>query len=191
MSIVEVTTPLTKEKRRALKAGQRVLLSGTIYAARDSAHIRFLNALERGEPLPIPLEDTVIYYVGPSPTRPGNVIGAAGPTTASRMDRFMPRLLELGLGGTIGKGFRSDSVVAAMVKHEAVYFGAIGGAGAVLAASIKKQAIIAYDDLGAEAVRRFEVENMPLIVLIDSQGNNQYEDGPAAWRSRHERQQRG
>lgn len=187
MSVLEISTPLTAALRRGLKAGQQVLLSGVIYAARDAAHLRFMAALEKGEALPIPLKDNLLYYVGPTPTRPGHVIGAAGPTTASRMDRFTPVLLELGLAGTIGKGFRSQTVIDAMVRHEAVYFGAIGGAGAVLAESIKKHDIIAYDDLGAEAVRRLEVERMPLIVLIDSQGNNWYETGPAAWRSRKER----
>lgn len=187
MSVLEIKTPLTADRRRGLTAGQRVLLSGTVYAARDAAHLRFMAALERGESLPFPIEDALIYYVGPSPTRPGHVIGAAGPTTASRMDRFTPTLLELGLAGTIGKGFRSQTVIDAMVRHESVYFGAVGGAGAVLAAAIREQDIIAYDDLGAEAVRRFVVEKMPLIVLIDSQGNNWYEAGPELWRLQHER----
>lgn len=186
MSALQIKTPLTVEKRRTLEAGTRILLTGTIYAARDAAHLRFMEALDNGEDLPFPIDDAVIYYVGPTPTRPGEVIGSAGPTTASRMDKFMPRLLDLGLGATIGKGFRGPDVREAMRQHEAIFLGAIGGAGAILAASIKKQEVIAYDELGAESCRRFEVENMPLIVLIDSRGKNWYEEGPAIWRAKQE-----
>ncbi|HHT44664.1 MAG TPA: Fe-S-containing hydro-lyase [Fastidiosipila sp.] len=187
MSAKQIKTPLTPDIRRELKAGERVLLSGTIYAARDAAHMRFMESLSKGEALPFPIKDSIIYYVGPTPTRPGHVIGSAGPTTASRMDRFMPELLDLGLGATIGKGFRSQAVIDRMVDKEAVYFGAIGGLGALIAACIKEQEVIAYDELGAESCRRFEVEHMPLIVLVDSRGNNWYEDGPDEWKRRQKR----
>lgn len=177
-----LTAPLTKEVTRKLKSGDRVYLSGTIYTARDAAHKRFIEALERGEDLPFPVEGSVIYYVGPSPAAEGRVIGAAGPTTSYRMDAYSPTLLKLGQLGMIGKGKRNDEVIAAMKEAGAVYFGAVGGAGALISRCIKKAEVIAHEDLGAEAVRRLEIENLPLLVLIDSEGNNLYEYGPEEWR---------
>lgn len=177
-----LTAPMRQEEARMLRSGDRVYLSGTIYTARDAAHKRFVEALERGEELPFPIRGSVIYYVGPSPAAEGRVIGAAGPTTSYRMDAYSPALLKLGQLGMIGKGKRSAEVVAAMKKAGAVYFGAVGGAGALISRCIQKAEIIAYEDLGAEAVRRLEVVNMPLLVLIDSEGSNLYEEGPAEWR---------
>lgn len=176
-----VQAPLSEEVSRSLRSGDRVYLSGTIYTARDAAHKRFVEALEAGQELPFPVEGSVIYYVGPAPAAPGQVIGSAGPTTSYRMDAYSPALIERGQLGMIGKGKRSPEVIAAMKKAGAVYFGAVGGAGALLARCIKKAEVIAYDDLGAEAVRRLEIENMPLLVIIDSEGENLYETGPAAW----------
>lgn len=173
----KITMPLTAEKTRELHCGDSVLLSGVIYTARDAAHKRMTELLEQGKELPIDVKDGVIYYVGPAPARPGQVIGSAGPTTSYRMDAYAPALLECGLKGMIGKGKRSAQVIESMKKNQAVYFGAIGGAGALLARCIKKAEVVAYDDLGAEAVRRLEVENLPVIVVIDSMGNNLYELG--------------
>lgn len=173
----KITMPLTAEKTRELHCGDSVLLSGVIYTARDAAHKRMTELLEQGKELPIDVKDGVIYYVGPAPARPGQVIGSAGPTTSYRMDAYAPALLECGLKGMIGKGKRSAQVIESMKKNQAVYFGAIGGAGALLAKCIKKAKVVAYDDLGAEAVRRLEVENLPVIVVIDSMGNNLYELG--------------
>ena len=150
-------------------------LTGTIYTARDAAHKRMYEALEKGEALPLEMKDNVIYYMGPSPAKEGRPIGSAGPTTASRMDKYAPALLDLGLTGMIGKGKRSDEVKEAIVRNGAVYFAAVGGAGALLAGSIKASEVIAYDDLGTEAIRRLEVENFPVIVVIDSTGQNLYE----------------
>ena len=177
----KITAPLTEEVARSLKSGDQILLSGTIYTGRDVAHKRFVEAMERGEELPFPVDGAVIYFVGPTPAAPGQVIGSAGPTTAYRMDAYSPTLIEAGLRGMIGKGKRDQNVIDAMKKHGAVYFGAIGGAGALLAKSIQSAELIAYEDLGAEAVRRLEVKDMPLLVVIDADGNNLYEEGPAAF----------
>ena len=173
----KITMPLTAEKTKELHAGDNVLISGDIYTGRDAAHIRLVELIQEGKPLPIDVKDSVIYYVGPAPAKPGQVIGSAGPTTSYRMDAYAPALLDLGLKGMIGKGKRSPEVIESMKKNGAVYFGAIGGAGALLAKCIKKAEIVCYEDLGAEAVRRLEVENLPVVVVIDSQGNNLYEDG--------------
>lgn len=171
----KIQTPLTKEIVKTLKAGDYVYLSGTIYSARDAAHKRLTESLERGEKLPLPLENEIIYYLGPTPARPGQVIGSAGPTTASRMDKYTPALLNLGQTGMIGKGRRSEAVIAAMKKNMAVYFAAVGGAGALLSKRIKAAEVIAYEDLGAEAIYKLEVEDFPVIVVIDCEGNNLYE----------------
>lgn len=170
-----ITAPINKETAKELRAGDYVYLTGTIYTARDAAHKRMYEALEKGETLPLEMKDNVIYYMGPSPAREGRPIGSAGPTTASRMDKYAPALLDLGLTGMIGKGKRSEAVREAIVRNGAVYFAAVGGAGALLAGSIKASEVIAYDDLGTEAIRRLEVENFPVIVVIDSEGNNLYE----------------
>lgn len=174
-----LTAPFDEKTARSLKMGERVLLSGVIYTARDAAHQRLCELLERKEALPFDLQNAVIYYVGPAPAKPGEVIGSAGPTTSYRMDAYAPRLLALGLRGMIGKGVRNDAVVGAMKKHGAVYLGAIGGAGVLLARCIKKAELVCYEDLGSEAIQRLEVENMPLTVIIDAEGNNLYESGPA------------
>ena len=174
---MKVNTPMTKETARSLKAGQHCLLSGVIYTARDAAHKRLLEALERGETLPIDLEDAVIYFVGPAPAKPGQVIGSAGPTTSYRMDAYSPTLIRLGQTGMIGKGRRDAGVVAAMKAYGAVYFGAIGGCGALLADCIRECEVIAYPDLGAEAIHRLVVEDFPVVVVIDAEGNNLYETG--------------
>ncbi|HIW21129.1 MAG TPA: Fe-S-containing hydro-lyase [Candidatus Dorea intestinavium] len=171
----EITTPITKEIRRELKAGDVVYLTGTIYVARDAAHKKMEETLNKGESLPFDLTDQIIYYMGPSPARPGKVIGSAGPTTASRMDKYTPRLLDLGLGAMVGKGKRSPEVLAAIKRNENVYLAAIGGAGALLSKSIKEATVIAYDELGAEALRKLEVEHFPTIVVVDTLGNNLYE----------------
>ena len=170
-----ITTPITEEITKDLKAGDYVYITGTIYVARDAAHKRMIEALDRGEQLPIEIENATIYYMGPSPAREGRPIGSAGPTTASRMDKYAPRLLDLGLGGMIGKGNRSQAVQDAIVRNKAVYFAAVGGAGALLSKCIKRADVIAYDDLGTEAIRRLEIEDLPAIVVIDSEGNNLYE----------------
>lgn len=169
-----ITTPITEETVSELHAGDFVYLTGTIYTARDAAHKRLYEALQRGEELPIDLKNNTLYYLGPSPAREGQVIGSAGPTTSSRMDKYTPLLLEKGLKGMIGKGKRSPEVIDAMEKNKAVYFAAIGGAGALLSKCIKKAEIIAYEDLGTEAIRKLEVEKLPVIVVIDSQRNNLY-----------------
>ena len=170
-----ITTPITEEITKDLKAGDYVYITGTIYVARDAAHKRMIEALDRGEQLPIEIENATIYYMGPSPAREGRPIGSAGPTTASRMDKYTPEMLDLGLKGMIGKGKRSDAVREAIIRNGAVYFAAVGGAGALLSKSIKSSEVIAYDDLGTEAIRKLEVENFPAIVVIDSDGNNLYE----------------
>ena len=172
-----ITTPLTAEVTKDLHVGDNVLLTGVIYIGRDAAHKRLVELLEQGKELPVDLTDGIIYYVGPAPAQPGQVIGSAGPTTSYRMDAYAPALLDLGLKGMIGKGKRSAEVVESMKKNDAIYFGAIGGCGALLAKCIKKAEVVAYEDLGAEAIRRLEVENLPLTVIIDSEGNNQYELG--------------
>lgn len=172
-----ITTPLTAEKTRELRAGDTVLISGVIYTGRDAAHKRLVELVQEGKELPVDLKDQIIYYVGPAPAKPGQAIGSAGPTTSYRMDAYAPTLLDLGLKGMLGKGKRSEEVVNSMIKNEAVYFGAIGGAGALLSKCIKKAEVVCYEDLGAEAIRRLEVENLPATVIIDSLGNNLYELG--------------
>lgn len=170
-----INTPLNDEDARSLRAGDYVYLTGTIYTARDAAHKRMYEALEKGEDLPISMENNVVYYMGPSPAREGRPIGSAGPTTASRMDKYAPELLDLGLKGMIGKGKRSSEVKEAIVRNGAVYFAAVGGAGALLSRSIVSSEVIAYDDLGTEAIRKLSVKDFPVIVVIDSEGNNLYE----------------
>lgn len=171
--------PFKKEELKELHAGDYVYISGVIYTARDAAHKRMEECLNAGQDLPIRIEDQVIYYMGPSPAREGRPIGSAGPTTASRMDKYTPKLLDLGLGAMIGKGKRSPEVSDAIVRNRAVYFAAVGGAGALLSKCIKKSEVVAYEDLGTEAIRRLEVENLPAIVVIDSLGNNLYETATA------------
>ena len=170
-----ITVPLTDEDAKSLRAGDYVYLTGTIYTARDAAHKRMQEALDAGEALPIEMKSNVIYYMGPSPAREGRPIGSAGPTTASRMDKYAPTLLDLGLKGMIGKGKRTQAVKDAIVRNGAVYFAAVGGAGALLSKSITSSEVIAYDDLGTEAIRKLRVERFPAIVVIDSEGNNLYE----------------
>ena len=170
-----ITTPITEEKTKDLRSGDYVYITGTIYVARDAAHKRMIEALDRGEQLPIDIKDATIYYMGPSPAREGRPIGSAGPTTASRMDKYAPTLLDLGQKAMIGKGKRTKEVINAIVRNHAVYFAAIGGAGALLSKCITKSEVICYDDLGAEAIRKIEIKDFPVIVVIDSQGNNLYE----------------
>ncbi|HHT87645.1 MAG TPA: Fe-S-containing hydro-lyase [Clostridiales bacterium] len=170
----QIHTPLTKDKMKDLKAGDYVCITGIIYSARDAAHKRMYEAVMAGEDLPFSIKDNIIYYMGPSPARSGQIIGSAGPTTASRMDKYTPRLLDMGLSGMIGKGIRSKEVVESIIKNKAVYFAATGGAGALLSKCIKKSKVIAYDELGTEAVHELYVESFPVIVAIDSKGNNLY-----------------
>ena len=177
----QIHAPLTPEEARALRAGDSVLLSGTVYTARDAAHKRLCELAAKGEPMPFPMEGAVIYFVGPTPARPGQPIGSAGPTTSYRMDAYSPPLLRLGQLGMIGKGRRGPEVIEAMKETGSVYFGAIGGAGALLARCVKSNQLVCYEDLGAEAIRRLEVENLPLTVVIDSLGSNLYETGRAAY----------
>lgn len=177
-----INAPLSKEDVAKMKAGDYVYITGTIYTARDAAHKRMYEALQNDQPLPIEMEGNVIYYMGPSPAREGRPIGSAGPTTASRMDKYAPSLLDLGLRGMIGKGKRSKAVKDAIVKNGAVYFAAVGGAGALLSKSILKSEVIAYDDLGTEAIRRLEVKDFPVIVVIDKDGNDLYETAVKAYR---------
>ncbi|MBU2699592.1 fumarate hydratase subunit beta [Sporomusaceae bacterium BoRhaA] len=174
---IRIVTPLTKEKALSLKAGDSVLITGTILAARDAAHKIMIETLERGEKLPVDFTDQIVYYVGPSPAKPGHPIGSAGPTTSGRMDAYTPQMIEQGLRGMIGKGYRSDAVVDAMKKHGVVYFAAIGGAAALVAKTVKKYEVLAYEDLGPEALAALTVEDFPAIVVVDSQGNNFYEIG--------------
>ena len=177
----KLTTPVTREDLAPLKAGDTVLLSGTVYTARDAAHKRMMERLDAGEALPFPVEGSALYYVGPTPERPGEVIGSAGPTTSGRMDAYSPRLLDLGQAVMIGKGARNAAVKAAVVRNGAVYLAALGGAGALMAASVKKLEVLCWEDLGCEAVRRLEVEDMPLTVILDTRGGDLYESGPAAY----------
>ncbi|MBD5527016.1 MAG: Fe-S-containing hydro-lyase [Lachnospiraceae bacterium] len=170
-----LNVPFNREETVKLKAGDYVYLSGTIYTARDAAHKRMYETLQKGGELPFDLQDNVIYYMGPSPARAGRPIGSAGPTTASRMDKYAPSLLDLGLRGMIGKGRRSDAVIEAIVRDQAVYFAAVGGAGALLSRAIISSEVIAYDDLGTEAIRRLEIRDFPVIVVIDCEGNNLYD----------------
>lgn len=171
-----IITPLTKEKVKQLNAGDNVYITGTIYTARDAAHMRIHESILKKEQIPFSLEDNILYYMGPSPARPGSVIGSAGPTTSSRMDKYTPSLLDKGLAGMIGKGIRGQEVISSMKNNTAVYFAAIGGAGALLSKCIKSSKVIAYEDLGTEAVHELYVENLPVIVVIDSKGNNLYEN---------------
>ena len=171
-----IKVPFDKNTAMTLKAGDYVYLTGTIYTARDAAHKRMDDALNKGDKLPFDISDNIIYYMGPSPAREGRPIGSAGPTTATRMDKYAPRLLDLGLAGMRGKGKRNLKVKEAIVRNNAVYFAAVGGAGALLSQRIRKSEVIAYDDLGTEAVRELYVEDFPCIVVIDSQGNNLYEE---------------
>lgn len=171
----KITAPISKEEAKSLRAGDYVYITGTIYTARDAAHKRMSESLGKGESLPIDMENNIIYYMGPSPAREGRPIGSAGPTTASRMDKYAPKLLDLGLKGMIGKGKRSQDVIDAVVRNGCVYFAAVGGAGAILSKCIKTSEVVAYDDLGTEAIRKLYVEDFPCIVVIDSKGNNLYE----------------
>ncbi len=170
-----IKAPIDREEIATLKSGDMVYITGTIYTARDAAHKRMSETLAEGGRIPIDLKDNIIYYMGPSPAREGRVIGSAGPTTASRMDKYTPALLDLGLGGMIGKGKRSKEVIDAIVRNKSIYFAAIGGAGALLSKAIVESEVIAYDDLGTEAIRKLIVERFPAIVVIDSEGNNLYE----------------
>jgi len=176
--IVGVRTPLTKEAATVLRAGDVVSITGHMYTARDAAHKRLVRLVEEGKELPMDIRDQIIYYVGPAPARPGYACGPAGPTTSYRMDPYTPALLERGLRGMIGKGLRSEEVIASMKKNRAVYFAAVGGAAAIIARSIKESEVFAYEDLGPEAIRRLRVEGFPAIVVIDSRGNNLYESEP-------------
>ncbi|MBO7339607.1 MAG: Fe-S-containing hydro-lyase [Lachnospiraceae bacterium] len=178
----QISLPMSKEDAKSLRSGDYVYLTGTIYTARDAAHKRMQEALDRGEALPLDVKDNVIYYMGPSPAREGRPIGSAGPTTASRMDKYAPALLDLGLIGMIGKGKRSQAVKDAIVRNGAVYFAAVGGAGALLSKSILSSEVIAYDDLGTEAIRKLAVKDFPVIVVIDSEGNDLYETAILAYR---------
>ena len=178
---IQVKAPLSTEEARKLRAGDSVLLSGVIYTARDAAHKRLCELVAEGKELPFPVKDSIVYFVGPTPAREGQAIGSAGPTTSYRMDAYSPILIAQGQTGMIGKGKRGPEVVEAMKKHGAVYFGAIGGCGALLSKCIKKAEIVCYEDLGAEAIRRLEVEDFPVVVIIDSEGNNLYESGRNAY----------
>ena len=179
---MNISAPFKSEEIERLTAGDYVYITGTIYSARDAAHKRMQETIKKGEELPLSLDGTVIYYMGPSPARKGRPIGSAGPTTASRMDKYAPELLDLGLKGMIGKGKRSQEVIDAVVRNKAIYLAAVGGAGALLSKVIKSSEVIAYDDLGTEAVRRLEVENMPAIVVIDTKGRYLYEEAAKKWR---------
>lgn len=180
---ISVHVPLSRADARKLRSGDSCLLSGVIYTARDAAHKRLCELVAAGKELPLDMKDAVFYFVGPTPAKPGEVIGSAGPTTSYRMDAYSPTLIAEGQTGMIGKGKRNEEVIAAMKEHGAVYFGAIGGCGALLSQCIKKAEVIAYDDLGAEAIRRLEVEDFPVVVIIDSEGNNLYETGRTAYLS--------
>ena len=172
-----ITTPLSEEMAKQLKAGDTVSITGTVYTARDAAHKRLVELLQKGGEMPFPIRGSIIYYVGPTPKKPGQAIGSAGPTTSSRMDAYTPALLDLGLRGMIGKGIRNGETVKAMKRNSAVYFGAVGGAGALLSGAIKKSEVIAYEDLGAEAIHKLQVENFPMVVVIDCEGKCLYETG--------------
>lgn len=185
MAAKKITLPLTEELAKTLHAGDSVLVTGTIYTSRDAGHKRMCEALAKGEEIPFDPKDATIYYVGPTPAKPGQVIGSAGPTTSGRMDAYAPTMMSVGARGMIGKGARLPEVIDAMKKYSGVYFGAIGGAGALLAKCIKKAEMIAFEDLGAEALRKLYVEDMPLVVIIDSEGNNLYESGRAAYLEEH------
>jgi fumarate hydratase subunit beta len=177
-----IKLPLTDEIIKDLHAGDNVMLNGVIYVARDAAHKRLVETLDKGQPLPFDIKGQTVYYMGPSPAKPGQVIGAAGPTTSGRMDSYSPRLMQEGLKGMIGKGNRTKPVKEAMIKNKAVYFAAIGGAGALIAKGIKKSEVVAYDELGAEAIRKLEVENFPVTVINDIYGKDLYDEGKAKYR---------
>jgi fumarate hydratase subunit beta len=179
--IKDITTPLSDGDVESLKAGDRVRITGVMYTARDAAHGRLFPLIEKGEPLPIDVEGHIIYYTGPTPAQPGQVVGAIGPTTASRMDKFTPALLRLGLKATIGKGYRGQAVKEALRQYRSAYFGAIGGAGAVLSEYVKRLDVVAYEDLGTEAIRRLEVDGFPAIVLYDCHGGDLYQEGQAMY----------
>ena len=179
----KLTTPVAKEDLAPLRAGDTVLLSGTVYTARDAAHKRMMELLDAGEALPFPVEGSAVYYVGPTPERPGQIIGSAGPTTSGRMDAYSPRLLDLGQAIMIGKGARNQAVKEAVVRSGAVYLAALGGAGALMAASVEELEVICWEDLGCEAVRRVTVRDLPLTVILDAHGGDLYESGPAAYLS--------
>ncbi|HHW00132.1 MAG TPA: Fe-S-containing hydro-lyase [Clostridiaceae bacterium] len=181
-NVIKVNTPITREMAKELKAGDIVSINGIVYAARDAAHKRMTELLENGERLPFDIEGQVIYYVGPCPAKPGEIIGSAGPTTSGRMDAYAPKLIEIGLTGMIGKGARNADVINAMIKYGAVYFGATGGAGALIAKSIVSEEIIAFPELGPEALRKLTVKDFPAIVIIDSSGKNLYEIGKAKYK---------
>lgn len=180
----KITSPISADVIEELRAGDQVLISGVIYTARDAAHKRLTEALDRGEEPPFDFRGQTLYYMGPSPAKPGQVIGAAGPTTSGRMDTYSPRLIASGLKGMIGKGSRSSEVKEAIKKHKAIYFAAIGGAGALIARSIKKAEVVAYEDLGAEAIMRLEVEDFPAIVVNDARGGDLYEEGMAKYQKK-------
>ena len=182
--IIRINAPLTQEKVAELKVGDKVLISGTIYTGRDAAHKKMVEAISKGEALPFDVKDQIIYFVGPTPAKPGQVIGSAGPTTSGRMDAYSPKLIKLGLTGMIGKGLRAPEVIDAMKEYGAVYFGAIGGSGALLAKRIVSAEVIAYPELGPEAVRKLEVKDFPAMVIIDKDGNNLYEIGRAKYRKK-------
>lgn len=181
MKTVHITTPLDDKTVESLEAGDQVFITGVIYSARDSAHKRMVEALDKGEKLPFDVKNQIVYYMGPSPAKPGHAIGSAGPTTSGRMDVYSPRLMSVGLKGMIGKGNRTQAVKDAMKKYKAVYFAAIGGAGALISQSIKKSDLVAYGDLGAEAILRLEVENFPATVINDVRGGDLYEQGKAKY----------
>ena len=178
-----IHAPLRKEELKQLRAGDSVFLTGTIYTGRDAAHKRLCQLIDDGQPLPFELTNQVIYYAGPCPAKPGEAIGSCGPTTSYRMDSFAPVLIEMGLIGMIGKGPRSEEVVEAIIKNGGIYFAATGGAGALIASCVKSAEVVAFEELGTEAIRRLEVENMPLIVAIDACGANLYQQGPETYRS--------
>ena len=180
--LVRIKTPVTTEDVKRLRAKDNVLITGVIYTGRDAAHKRLVELLKKDKKLPVDLNGQIIYYVGPAPTKPGHAAGSAGPTTSYRMDPYTPALLKLGLKGMIGKGTRSKEVIDAMKEHGAVYFGAVGGAAALISKSIKKVEVVCYEDLGAEAIHRFYVEDFPAIVVIDSKGNNLYETEPQKYK---------
>ncbi|MBT2679246.1 Fe-S-containing hydro-lyase [Bacillus sp. ISL-35] len=188
MSALKVTSPIDENTLLNLKAGERVLISGTIYTARDAAHKRMSEALERGEELPFDIKGQTIYYVGPTPPKPGQIIGSAGPTTSGRMDKYTPSLLDRGLKGMIGKGYRSEAVIESMMKNKAVYFAAIGGSGALIARSIKMMEVLAYEDLGPEAIYKLSVEDFPAVVIIDSNGTDWYQLGKQQFNEQNTKQ---
>jgi fumarate hydratase subunit beta len=177
LSVAHISNPISEQELQKLKAGDRVLLSGTIYTARDAAHKRMIETLEKGETLPFNMKGQTIYYVGPTPAKPGQVIGSAGPTTSGRMDKYTPALLDLGLKGMIGKGYRSSEVIESMKKNKAVYFAAIGGSGALISRTIQSLEVIAYEDLGTEAIYKLTIKDFPAVVIIDSEGTDWYKLG--------------